>query len=95
MLKKVEVLDPIVICDHCPIRSTILMKHKFNKPRTYTRHIWQYHLADFEYFKTQLESTDWDVCFSYKNIDTVCAAWTSTSFNIASECIPNKIVTIH
>ena len=46
MVKNVEVLDPISTCDHCPIRSTVIMKHKFKKPKAYTRHIWQYNLAD-------------------------------------------------
>ncbi len=94
MLKKVEVLDPISTCDHCPIRSTIVMKHKFNKPKAYTRHIWLYNLADFDNFKTELQRADWDACFSYDDIDAICDAWTSTFFNIARTCIPNKVVTV-
>ena len=94
MLKDVRVLDPISTCDHCPIRSTILMKHKFNKPKAYTRHIWQYHQADFQAFKLKLEDKNWDECFAYDNIDDVCNAWSDTFLNIARECIPNKVVTI-
>ena len=94
LLKNTEVLDPISTCDHCPIRSTIIMKHKFKKPKAYTRHIWQYNLADFKVFQTKLENTDWDVCFNYDNVDAVCDAWSQTFLNIARESIPNKVVTI-
>ena len=94
MVKNVEVLDPISTCDHCPIRCTVKMKHKFKKPKAYTRQIWQYNLADFQAFKTQLESADWDECFSYDTVDSICDAWTDTFLNVARVCIPNKIVTI-
>ena len=92
-LKNVEVLDPIGSCDHCVIRATLHFKNKFNKPKCYKRHIWQYKLADMEEFKHKLNSADWDHCFS-DDINESCNKWTSTFLNIARECIPNKVVTI-
>ena len=50
-LKNIEVLAPIGNCDHCPIKSTLTLRHKFNKPKCFQRHIWQYSLADFELFR--------------------------------------------
>ena len=94
LLKNVEVLDPISTCDHCPIRASILMKYKITKPKSYTRHIWLYDSTDFEGFRQRLRDTDWDQCFLYNDIDSICDSWTSTFYNIARECIPNKVVTI-
>ena len=92
-LKNVEVLAPIGNCDHCPIRATLLLKNKFNKPKCYNRHIWQYHLADFDDFRHQLHITDWDSCM-VDSIDKTCSNWTTTFLNIARQCIPNKTVVI-
>ena len=93
-VKDVEVLAPISTCDHCPIKMTVLLKSKFNKPRCYYRHIWQYNNADFDMFRHQLQNTDWDVCFD-DDINKSCANWTTTFLNVARQCIPNKVVTIH
>ena len=92
-LRNVEVLDPIGNCDHCTIRASLYFKNKFNKTKSYQRHIWQYDLANIEEFKQQLANNDWDNCFT-EDIDTSCNNWTTTFLNIARECIPNKVVTI-
>ena len=92
-LRNVEVLDPISTCDHCPIRASVFLKHKFNKPKCYQRHIWQYNLADFDLFRQQLGSVDWNICLE-GDIDESCLRWTTTFLNIARQCIPNKVVTI-
>ena len=92
-LRNVEVLDPISTCDHCPIRASVFLKHKFNKPKCYHRHIWQYNLADYNLFRQQLGSVDWNTCLE-GDINESCSRWTTTFLNIARQCIPNKVVII-
>ena len=70
------------------------MKNKYNKLKCYERHIWQYDKANFDAFRQNLETANWDICFEHGDIDKVYDAWASTFFNIARENIPNKIVTI-
>ena len=93
LLKNIEVLDPVGACDHCVIRATLQFNSNFNKPKSFTRHVWQYHLTDVTEFKNNLRHADWDICFT-DDIDETCTKWTSTFFNIARMCIPNKVVTI-
>ena len=90
----VEVLDPIATCDHCPIRVSVRMKNKYNKPQAFKRHIWLYNQADFNVFRERLLQVEWEACFDLGDIDRVCEAWTSRVLNVARECIPNKVVTI-
>ena len=90
----VEVLDPISTCDHCPVRASYKLKHKYNKAIAYKRHIWQYDQANFDEFRDRLGNVDWEACFQHDDIDLVCGAWSGTFLNVARESIPNKVVTI-
>jgi len=84
----VGVLDPISTCDHCPIKASFKMRNKYNKPKAYKRHIWQYHKADFNEFRQKLLEVDWEACFLYDDIDRVCEAWGGTFLN---HCRKNSI----
>ena len=89
-----DILDPISVCDHCPICFSINFKASFNKPKAFQRHVWDYKQADPDEFKLKLGSCAWDECFVSDNFDEVCEAWTTMFLNKARECIPNRVVTI-
>ena len=93
-ISDIKVLAPISVCDHCPIRCTLRLKHKYCLPKAYQRHIWDYKATDVANFRDQLFNADWESCFQHENIDSKCEAWTSTFLNIARNCIPNKIITV-
>ena len=93
-IRKLNVLDPISTCDHCPVSVSLKLKNSYSKPKAYTRHIWQYHLADFDEFRKQLSEADWDSCFNHDDINKVCKTWTDLFLNTARNCIPNKVITV-
>ena len=95
LLTDVAVYAPIAKCDHCPIRAVLKTSQNYPKPKAYSRHIWQYDLANFEEFKRQLSNVDWNDCFKDGvSLDEACNLWIETFLNIARNCIPNKVVIV-
>ena len=78
LMKNTEVLDLISNCDHCPVGASIVLRNKYNKPKSFQRHVWVYKQTDIEEFKAQLQNADWDQCFEQDNVDRICEDWTST-----------------
>ena len=76
---------------HCPIDCVL----KFDKPKTYClkRRIWSYQRGDFQEYRTQLASVDWDF-IDNDNSDCVADEIVNVIIKTATRTIPNKIATI-
>lgn len=88
----ITVTAPVSYNDHHTVSGYI--KFKVKRSKAYQRLVWQYNLADFDYFRTKLNSVNWDACFVSDDVDLVVQTWTDILINVARECIPNKVVTI-
>ena len=95
-LLETAVLSPVstseTTSDHC----TIAAKFNFhvNKVKCFDRHIWDYKHADFNQFRSDLASHDWDHCFESDIIEDVVDSWSTDFLEIAKNCIPNRRVKI-
>ena len=82
-MKNTEVLDLISKCDHCPVKTSIVLKNKYNKPKAFQRHVLDYKQTDIEVYKEQLQNADCSQCFAQNNVDRICEDWTSSFCNVA------------
>ena len=76
---------------HCPIFGII----KFQKPRTkcFQRKIWKYSEGNYDLFRQKLSDNPW-TNVENPDINIYAENITNAILDIASSCIPNKIVTI-
>ena len=51
--------------------------------------------ANFDAYREQLSTQDWDPCFETGDIDEICKTWTNKFMEISKNKIPNKKVTVH
>ena len=84
-----QVLDPVSNCDYCPVKASLTLRNKYNKPKAFYHHVWDYKLADPGEYKNQLQNANWNHCFQHKNINDICEAWTEIFLNTARKCILN------
>ena len=94
LVKATEVLDPISTCDHCPVKLSLELKNKYNKPAAFKRHVWDYKQSNVEEFQNELCNFNWDLCFSNDDVNLICRTWTDSFMDIAKKCIPNRIITV-
>ena len=68
---------------------------KFDKPKAscFKRRIWLYERGDFQEYRTQLASVDWDF-INNDNSDCVADEIANVMIKTATRTIPNKIATI-
>ena len=92
MISNISVTTPVSYNDHHTVSGII--KCKIRRAKAYQRLVWQYGLANFDYFRSKLNIIDWDSCFESGDVDLVAQKWTDMLINVALECIPNKMVTI-
>ena len=76
---------------HCPVFGIL----KFSKPKVkaFKRHIWSYDKGNYELLSNKARDTDWD-SLRDENIDTYATNISNSILTIASECIPNKSITV-
>ena len=76
---------------HCPVFGML----KFSKPKVkaFKRHIWSYDKGNYELLRNKARDTDWD-SLRDENIDTYATNISNSILTIASECIPNKSITV-
>ena len=76
---------------HCPVFGIL----KFSKPKVkaFKRHIWSYDKGNYELLRNKARDTDWD-SLRDENIDTYATNISNSILTIASECIPNKSITV-
>ena len=80
---------PVSYNDHHTVSGII--QFKIRRANAYQRLVWQYGLANFDYFRSKLNIIDWDSCFDIGDVDVVAQKWTDMLINVALECIPNKM----
>lgn len=76
---------------HCPIYG--ILKFSKNKIHSFTRKIWRYDQSNYELLRNKAAAINWDDLRD-NDIDSYSANLNYTITNLASECIPNKIVKI-
>ena len=76
---------------HCPIYG--ILKFSKNKIHSFTRKIWRYEQGNYELLRNKAAAINWDDLRD-NDIDSYAANLNYTITNLASECIPNKIVKI-
>ena len=76
---------------HCPVFGIL----KFSKPKikAFKRYIWSYDKGNYEPLRNKARDTDWD-SIRIENIDTYATNISNSILAIASECIPNKCITV-
>ncbi|XP_045210645.2 uncharacterized protein LOC123562055 [Mercenaria mercenaria] len=88
------VADPFVpdlVRFHCPVVCVL----KFNKPRQscFKRRIWQYDRCNFNDFRQELETCDWNV-LNNNDIEATADIISDIITSAASKTIPNKVITV-
>ena len=81
---------PVGKSDDCVVNAEFAVR--VEKMHCYSRNVWFYNKANFDQFRTALSQHNWDSCFASDSPDICCTDWTSTFLEIASRCIPNKMV---
>ena len=76
---------------HCPIYG--IFKFSKTKTRSFTRRIRRYDQGNYDRLREKAAAIDWDA-LGDNDIDSYAANLHSTITNLASECIPNKIIRI-
>ena len=76
---------------HCPVFGIL----KFFKPKrkAFKRQIWSYNNGNYYLLRNKALTTDWD-SIKDRNIDTYAQNISYSILKIASECIPNKCITV-
>ena len=76
---------------HCPVFGIL----KFSKPKlkAFKRHIWSYDIGNYEVLRDKAQNTDWD-SLRDDNLDTYATNISNSVLAMASECIPNKHITV-
>ena len=92
LFRTFSVTTPVGKSDHCVVNAEFAVR--VEKMHCYSRKVWYYNKADFDKFRTALSQHNWDPCFASDSPDSCCTDWTSTFLEIASRCIPNKMVVI-
>jgi hypothetical protein len=86
------VTAPVHRNDHCTVSGTINFSIKTRK--AYTRTMWNYKEANFDYFRAELDKVNWDECFETDDVDTAVETWTELFKDVTNRCIPHKKVTV-
>lgn len=83
---------PDVVRFHCPIILTL----KFRKPAisSFKRHIWLYDQGNYDLYRDKLNQINWELSFFSNDINIITEDITEKIISAATECIPNKTVTI-
>ena len=84
---------PTNIRYHSPVYGAL----KFHKPSNtcFKRKIWLYDRGDYDLFRQRLSDVNWHQFIeSSNNVDTLVSSFSKLFLNVASEAIPNKIVTV-
>jgi hypothetical protein len=87
-----EVVPPVHTNDHCTV--TGVLRLAVNRPKAYTRTMWDYKGANFEAFRTDLSQVNWEECFESGDIDIAVDTWTSKFKETTEKSIPHKKVTV-
>ena len=79
------------ICYHCPIYCVL----NFNKTKTpiYTRKIFLYDRGNYQAFKEDLQSTDWN-SLKHDNVDTYASNFTDKVLEFTNKHVPNKMIKV-
>ena len=86
--------DPFLHQDaryHCPVFGIL----KFSKPKlkAFKWQIWSYNNGNYDLLRNKALTTDWE-SLKDRNIDTYAQNISNSILKIASECIPNKCITV-
>jgi hypothetical protein len=92
LITQAGVTSPVHENDHRTIFG--LLNMKTCERLAFKRNIWEFKKANFDEFRTELNDTNWDNCFSTDSIDEICDKWTEQFLTISKDKIPNKTVTI-
>jgi hypothetical protein len=87
-----DVVPPVHTNDHCTV--TGVLRLTVNRPKAYTRTMWDYKGANFDTFRTNLSQVNWEECFESGDIDIVVDTWTSKFKETTEKMIPHKKVTV-
>ena len=93
MFKSVWVSDvPVSSNDHCTIGANLLFRKR--KARPYHRIMWDFKNANFERYRHEIASCNWNNCFANENIDQATEMFTDKLLSIAKIAIPFKDVLV-
>ena len=91
-VQRVEVFPPVSTNDHSTVG--VHLNFKIKKEAAYERKVWLFKDADFDKFREALLKADFDKCFEDNNVNKACDKWTETFLNVATDVIPNKVITV-
>ena len=76
---------------HCPIYCVL----NFNKTKTpiYTRKIFLYDRGNYQAFKEDLQSTDWN-SLKHDNVDTYASNFIDKVLGFTNKRVPNKMIKV-
>ena len=89
-----DVLPPISHLDHCNIISKFSVSSCLN--HNYKRTVWDLKNANMVALNDALLNAPWDVGFDiFNDIDDFVMYWSNLLMQVASDSIPNRVVTVH
>ena len=91
-IKETGILPPLANNDHC----TIYVNLKFcnNKPKCYSRLMWNFNNVDVVNFQETITNIDWDQFTTVDNIDEIVNSFNEIILQTAHDNIENKMVTV-
>ena len=96
IILKSDVIEPFLdvnIRYHCPIVA-IFQPNKYNQ-NTFKRTIWLYEQGDYPKYRQKISETDWaQIITPTRSIDQSATMFSTKLLDIASTCIPNKLINV-
>ena len=92
LIKNPGTLIPVDFNDHDTVFGTINIE--LPKQLPYHREMWDFKNANFNMFREELASTDWEHCFTTEDPNLACEAWNEKFLNIANKHVNTKTVLV-
>jgi len=77
---------------HCPVSGVLNLQKTRNK--TFKRKVWDYKHGNYELYREDITSTDWDSLINRNHLNTAVESVTKTIIEIADKHIPSKYIQV-
>ena len=88
---KIEVLEPLPACDHCPVMFEYVCDGVVDSPVTVLnscQYVW--HKGNYNRLRQELSLIDWDFELSFLNVSEAYDRFATIVFDLTKECVPTK-----
>ena len=91
-VRNTRIEPPVSTNDHCTIG--IELHFKIKKCKAYQRLMWDFKNANFDIFRDQLTTIDFNAIIDLGDVNDACDQFSSEVLRVAKQCIPCRTVTM-